>query len=161
MCDMTNRLLFITALLGVGALACAQTPTHEHYVIYPEGGANDDFASKYRSWQPGQPLDSNLPTPRRRSIPSLTRRAASCGGFRWGRASGMPCLPISTTPRCSTCGATWTTGATGRLPCCAHRRPIWMSATRTASRHRSWQPSRGERQWATIHPSRTAPTSRR
>ena len=57
---MTNRLLFITALLGVGALACAQTPTHEHYVIYPEGGANDDFASKYRSWQPGQPLDSNF-----------------------------------------------------------------------------------------------------
>ena len=39
MCYMTNRLLFITALLGVGALACAQTPTHEHYVIYPEGGA--------------------------------------------------------------------------------------------------------------------------
>ena len=57
---MTNRLLLITALLGVGALACAQTPTHEHYVIYPEGGANDDFASKYRSWQPGQPLDSNF-----------------------------------------------------------------------------------------------------
>ena len=57
---MTNRLLFITALLGVGALACAQTPTHEHYVLYPEGGANDDFASKYRSWQPGQPLDSNF-----------------------------------------------------------------------------------------------------
>ena len=57
---MTNRLLFITALLGVGALACAQTPTHEHYVIYPEGGANDDFASKYRSWQPGQPFDSNF-----------------------------------------------------------------------------------------------------
>ena len=57
---MTNRLLFITALLGVGALACAQTPTHEHYVLYPEGGANDDFASKYRSWQPGQPFDSNF-----------------------------------------------------------------------------------------------------
>ena len=57
---MTNRLLFITALLGVGALACAQTPTHEHYVIYPEGGANDNFASKYRSWQPGQPFDSNF-----------------------------------------------------------------------------------------------------
>ena len=60
MCDMTNRLLFITALLGVGALACAQTPTHEHYVIYPEGGANDNFASKYRSWQIGQPFDSNF-----------------------------------------------------------------------------------------------------
>ena len=57
---MTNRLLFITALLGVGALACAQTPTHEHYVLYPEGGANDNFASKYRSWQPGQPFDSNF-----------------------------------------------------------------------------------------------------
>ena len=57
---MTNRLLFITALLGAGALACAQTPTHEHYVLYPEGGANDDFASKYRSWQPGQPFDSNF-----------------------------------------------------------------------------------------------------
>ena len=57
---MTNRLLFITALLGVGALACAQTPTHEHYVLYPEGGANDDFATKYRSWQPGQPFDSNF-----------------------------------------------------------------------------------------------------
>ena len=57
---MTNRLLFITALLGAGALACAQTPSHEHYVLYPEGGANDDFATKYRSWQPGQPFDSNF-----------------------------------------------------------------------------------------------------
>ena len=57
---MTNRLLFITALLGVGALSFAQTPSHEHYVLYPEGGANDDFATKYRSWQPGQPFDSNF-----------------------------------------------------------------------------------------------------
>ena len=56
---MKKGLLF-TLCFGLGLGLYAQTPSHEHYVLYPENGANNNFATKYRSWQPGQPFDSNF-----------------------------------------------------------------------------------------------------
>ena len=57
---MRQRYLLFAVCLGVWAVGFAQTPSHEHYVLYPENGANDDFASKYQSWTPGQPFDENF-----------------------------------------------------------------------------------------------------
>ena len=57
---MKTRSLLFAVCLGLGMAGYAQTPAHEHYVLYPENGANDNFASKYRSWQVGQPFDSNF-----------------------------------------------------------------------------------------------------
>ena len=56
---MRKSLLFAVCL-GLGMAAYAQTPSHQHYVLYPENGANDDFASKYHSWEPGKPLDARF-----------------------------------------------------------------------------------------------------
>ena len=57
---MKRKSLLFAVCLGLGMAGYAQTPAHEHYVLYPENGANDNFASKYRSWQIGQPFDSNF-----------------------------------------------------------------------------------------------------
>ena len=54
---MRKYLLFAVSM-GLGVLAYGQTPSHEHYVFYPENGANSNFATKYDSWKPGQPLDA-------------------------------------------------------------------------------------------------------
>ena len=57
---MNKKSLLFAVCLGVGLAAFGQTPSHPHYVLYPENGANDDFASKYQSWTPGQPFDENF-----------------------------------------------------------------------------------------------------